>query len=82
MLCTLGQNLVATRHKTAAVRLLGSHVNNHSSKVNTTCRAQLGNNELISDVYRLLYIAYLHRLCVDSRCSLEDPPGAMEDVYN
>ena len=81
--------LKATPDETKAVRRLTSCLNDHPSKKNKTCKTLLEKQgELISSV--LLWTSshgrasvsrpartYLH--CVDTRCNLEDQPGAMDD---
>ena len=74
---------------------LTSHLTNHPSKMNKTWLWWCGHfwrckDRLISNVLFLtpaqghpsvgwLAKTYLHQLCVDTGCSLEDLPGAMDD---
>ena len=73
--------------KTAAIRPLTSHLTNHPIKLNKTCWRS--NDELISNI--LLWICahgyasvgqpartYIHQLCTDTGCSLEDLPGMID----
>ena len=84
----LEQILEATHHKITVVWPLTSHLKSHPSKTKRTCRTS--KEELISDV--LLWTStrghisvgrpgrtYLHQLCADTGCSLEDRPGAIDD---
>ena len=85
--CYFEQILKATPHKTAAVWPLTSHQKNNPNKMNKTWRNM---DELISDVLQWTQThecasvgqparTYLHQLYVDTGCSLEDLPGAMDD---
>ena len=90
-MCCLAQVLEATPYKAAAVRPLTSYLKNHSSKMNKTCGTLLEKqDELMSDVLQWnttcgrasvgrLARNYLHQICADTGCSLEDLPGAMDD---
>ena len=87
-ICYFEQILQTTLYKTVAVPPLSSHLTNHPSKTNKTCwRSKV---KLIRDV--LLWTlthgwasvnrpakTYLHHLCVDTGCSLEDLLRAMDD---
>ena len=63
----MGQILKATTHKTAALRPLTSHLTSHPRK-NSYRLASFGRSEN----------TYIYQLCMDTRCSLEDLPGAMD----
>ena len=75
-------------HEQIAVQPLTAHLRNHPSKTNTTYWWR-SKNELISDVLLLSPThgldsigrparAYLHKLCADTGCSLEDLPGGRD----
>ena len=68
-----------------------SHLANHSSKTNKTYRALLEKQgrSHVTFTYRLQHIdapvladqpkSYIHQLCADTGCSLEDLSGVMDD---
>ena len=86
----LNKSWKGTPNKTVAVLPLISHLTNYPNKTNKTCWALLEMDELISNV--LLWTpthgcisfgwpakTYIHQLCWDTGCSLEDLPGATDD---
>ena len=84
------QILEATVQKTAAVWSLTSHLKNHLSKNRKTCQTLLEKQELINAILLLnpthgsasvgwLARTYLHQICVDTGCSLEDLLKEMDD---
>ena len=82
IMCCLEQILEAARYKTALVRPLTSHLTNHRNKMCKIWRALLVKKEQTynkmlfywqtSDVW--LEIIYIHLLCADTECHLEDLP--------
>ena len=69
---------------------LPSHLKNHPSKMNKTCKTAGEESTPISDVLQWtpthvgadvggLTRTHLHQLCIDIGCSLEDMLGAMDD---
>ena len=60
---------------------LVSHFTNHSRKTNKTCRELLSSkDEPISDVsVRQPVKTCIYQFCVETGCSLENLPGAMDD---
>ena len=84
------QILEATPHKTAATRPLTSHLKNHSSKTNKTCRILLEKqgwtykrrssmNPYIGTRQCWPTSKNLHQLTANSKCSLQNLLEAMED---
>ena len=80
----------STLHETTVVRQLTSHLNNHLRRKRHAGHYWRSNGKLIRDV--LLWTptqrlasggrptkTYLHQLCADAECSLEDLPGAVND---
>ena len=83
-MCCFEEILVAKLHKTRSVQPLTSHLTNHSSKTNKESFArEVITNSLAMFSYGLTSIdwpakIYIHQLYVDTRCNLEDLPGAMD----
>ena len=88
--CCLKQFLEVALYKTAVVRPPTSHCTNHQGKTSKICWALLEKDKLISDI--LLWIPkhgytsvgqpakiYIHEICADTGCCLEDLPRVMVD---
>ena len=83
--CCFEQILEAPSYKTVTVRPLTSHLKNYPS----TRHGWRNKDELMSDIFlwtpihgsacvELQAKTYLHQLCADTQCSLEDLLGAMD----
>ena len=88
--CCFRQNQEATPHKTAAVRPLASHLINHPRRSRYAEHCWICKEKPISDLLwqRSMHghtsvdrpaNIYLHQLCADTGCSLEDQLGAIDD---
>ena len=89
----LEQILEGALQKAAAVQPPAFHLISHPSRTNKTSETLLERNDkLINDV--LLWtpahghasvsgsaVTYIHQLCVETGCTLEDRPEAMDNRY-
>ena len=83
--CCSEQNLEAALHKIVVIWPHASHLTNSPNNTRHAGHCWRGRDELISDVFLwtpthgLLAKTYIHQLCADTGCSLEDLPEAMDD---
>ena len=80
--CYFEQILEIALHETATIRPLTSHLTNHTSISNKTCRALLKKKDqnLINVILSAPTHGHtIHKLCVDTRCLLEDLQSVIGD---
>ena len=77
-------NLGSSTQETSTVQPLTCHLKNHPNKTNKTCGTdgEARTNSLLIFFYWSVHAgrparSYLHQLCVDIGCGLEDLPGVM-----
>ena len=89
-ICCFEQILETTLHKIATGWPLTSHLKNHPSKTNRICGAlleeQIWTHKQCSSMDPYTWMCQywptsknLHQLCMDTRCSLKDLLGVMDD---